>query len=373
MKIWSVWICQRNREVGQSLGHKIIFTLCFFFYWFVFRYLQFHCESDCYCIVCVLHNKNAHKGVETLCPYTSFQDPVVCRSSAPMCLCNPAPTVNSPSDDSRVLPMRGLWGWALAAPWRKTCAHAVRCVSVSDKHTVPAQRSENHWEGKKSHLKSTTNRGIHRGKGMHAWACVRRHSELVQRIKSGLLLLTPTLCSDWPALLHVSCDEIVFLLIHQTDNCHLFALHGAWTVSKSPEVSAHCLCAWITTAWTPACMSLFFTPFVQLSVCLSATGAHLSSFTSISLVQDGVCVWLLGNQITSVVPLVSAERWTGSGSPCRRRLQSWSDWPRCWSPENSWGKSVASVPKPRWPRVYWWSNCVICVTIVYLTKSCINL
>lgn len=34
-------------------------------------------------------------------------------------LCNPAPSVNSPSDVSRVLPMRGLCGWAPAAPCRK--------------------------------------------------------------------------------------------------------------------------------------------------------------------------------------------------------------------------------------------------------------
>lgn len=34
---------------------------------------------------------------------------------------------------------------------------------------------------------------------------------------------------------------------------------------------------------------------------------------------------------------VSAQAWTGSGTPCRRRLQSWSGWPRCWSPESNWG------------------------------------
>lgn len=60
----------------------------------------------------------------------------VYESSAPTCLCNSAPLVNSPSDEKRVLPMRGLGGWGLAAPWRKTCIHPVWCVS--DKQTERA-------------------------------------------------------------------------------------------------------------------------------------------------------------------------------------------------------------------------------------------
>lgn len=56
-----------------------------------------------------------------------------------------------------------------------------------------------------------------------------------------------------------------------------------------------------------------------------------------------VCACLFGNKTTTgSVPPVLAERWTGSGTPCRRRLQSWSGWPRCSSPENSWGRSARS-------------------------------
>lgn len=46
-------------------------------------------------------------------------------SSALACHGNPAPPVDSPCDESRVLPMRGLCRQTLTAPWRKTCPRPV--------------------------------------------------------------------------------------------------------------------------------------------------------------------------------------------------------------------------------------------------------
>lgn len=59
--------------------------------------------------------------------------------------------------------------------------------------------------------------------------------------------------------------------------------------------------------------------------------------------MKALCVCPFGNNKNHSLCLclfLSAERWTASGAPCRRRLQSWSGWPRCWSPESSWGRSL---------------------------------
>lgn len=86
---------------------------------------------------------------------------------------------------------------------------------------------------------------------------------------------------------------------------------------------------------------LFFSIRFPLFVCVCQLEIHWYTLRCArfykSLIHVCVCV---GREM-------SAERWTASGTPCRRRLRSWSGWPRCSSPENSWGRSVRQLtPRP---------------------------
>lgn len=88
-------------------------------------------------------------------------------------LCNPAPSVNSPSDVSRVLPMRGLCGWAPAAPCRKRAVSSCGWSHAGTNKPSTARRERERERellspALNSKIKRRGSRRLRRGGGMHA-------------------------------------------------------------------------------------------------------------------------------------------------------------------------------------------------------------
>lgn len=175
-------------------------------------------------------------------------------------LCNPAPSVNSPSDVSRVLPMRGLCGWAPAAPCRKRAVSSCGWSHAGTNKPSTARRERERESCCHQRWIQRLNAGVQgdydeEGACMHALICKSRFSCLgfffpIQGTESGELLMK--LQAHWGAAWTVFASRSrhccscfpgwnnSFLRFHPRNTCEptLTALHGAWRVSRNRGVSA---------------------------------------------------------------------------------------------------------------------------------------